>query len=310
MNYDAIIKEIGGIYRRLDDELSNIVSAEEGIPVDDQRVRGLAGALSKTFFNYAFLLLYDKMLRERGDDISTFDKEAEAVISGMSKERPVPKDVLISCILKKDDTQNSLREMFEESDNTPKPISAAIDETKRAIDNFFEENIKEVADSDDQLSINVDYGKASKKVFELGNQLGDEIRHLASREKWYPGSQAVEVASNAATALFEYATLLFRINLRTKLDDIVGEFEKQDEQMVKAFADTLMISPTALDNIITTHDDPAFWKNLLAMLKLEPPFGRIEMDKYLEKAERLADDTIGVETKEWPVSEDLYKKAN
>lgn len=132
--------------------------------------------------------------------------------------------------------------------------------------------------------IDTRYESLAKKSFDLGNELGTEVRHAMSEIMQMPetNTDIIMTASNAATALFEYSALLLRNKLKKEYGDEY-EYESQDNEMIEAYATTLMIPPIALHKIITKQDDPEFWRSLLKKM----PIPGIDIDYYLEEAEKI-----------------------
>lgn len=124
------------------------------------------------------------------------------------------------------------------------------------------------------------YEDTANEVFAVANSLGDEVRHATSQVTGLPeiNTNVIMTASNAATALYEYGALQFRIRLKDEFSDKY-EFEAQDNMMVEAFAKVLMIPAIALHKIITNQSEPDAWENILHEL----PFSNIDIDYYIEK---------------------------
>ena len=132
------------------------------------------------------------------------------------------------------------------------------------------------------------YEKISKEVFAVANSLGDEVRHTMSAMTGMPelSQDVIMTASNAATALYEYATLKYRMKLQSAYSNKY-DFERQDNMMIEAFAKTLMIPPVALHKIITNQNIPVTWENILHQM----PFPTINVDHYIDKVNDVINST-------------------
>ena len=129
---------------------------------------------------------------------------------------------------------------------------------------------------------NTDYSELADQIFDISldltNEAGDLMSSATGAARY--SMSTIQTATNVGTGLYEYAVILLRKKLKTIFHDKY-DFERNDNEMIEAFAKRMMMPATALLKIVDKANEKE-WKQHLLELQ-----DSIDIESYLDRVQEV-----------------------
>lgn len=128
----------------------------------------------------------------------------------------------------------------------------------------------------------INYKDLADKIFDISldltNEAGDLMSSATGAARY--SMSTIQTATNVGTGLYEYAVILLRKKLKTIFHDKY-DFERNDNEMIEAFAKRMMMPATALLKIVDKANEKE-WKQHLLELQ-----DSIDIESYLDRVQEV-----------------------